>query len=249
MIKIIIINIILYCFMKNKFLLFLCFTTVICVHAGIFININTKEEHKVSNQKQRMIKISFNSTLIEVKKQTKIEKRIEKTPLEKNSKQIKKVIKKSPNKILPDIKKTNKHTSKKLAKKIVKKQEKKIRQEKRAKNIIKNMTEKVMISSKIKQKIKENYLSKIQKMIEENKYYPKKAKRLKQEGIVIVEFNIHKNGSIHSLYLKSKSSYKRLNKAALATIKQIKQFAPIPNELNKNTLKITVPISFIIRNS
>ena len=240
--------------MKNKFTLVLCFTTVMCLHAGFFITMK-KTEDSIRMPKKNIFKISFKTNYIEEKIRTKEE--VKKEPSSKMLKEKKvdkkKLVKNAKRKVIKNTKKNlrvNKTKKTPFKKKILTKSPKKqIIQEKMVKNLLQKTTKKEVLSSNEKNKIKENYLSKIQEKIEKNKQYPKKARRLQQEGTVVVEFSIHKNGSIHSLYLKSKSSYKRLNKAALLTIQQIIKFEPIPKALNKKTLKITIPISFIIKNS
>ena len=217
--------------MKNLLLLFFCFTTVICLHAGFFIYTPVKEENKGLSQMQKVVKISF--ATLQKGQTSKVKKQL--LPSNSTEKKIEKILKKAKKNVQNPV-----STSKQMNQKTI---------QKSIENEIQKNTQKVVMSSNMKKKIKETYLSTIQKTIEENKYYPKRAKRLKQEDTVIIEFNIHKNGSIHSLYIKNKSSYRRLNKAALLTIKNIVQFAPIPNEFNKKTLKITVPISFVIRSS
>lgn len=244
--------------MKNKFTLVLCFTTVMCLHAGFFITMK-KTEDSMLIPKQNIFKISFQTNYLEEKIRTKEEVK-EEVKKEASSKMLKekkvskkKLVKNAKRKVIKNTKKdlrVNKTKKTPSKKKILTKSPKKqIIQEKTVKNLLPKTTKEEVLSSNEKNKIKENYLSKIQQKIEKNKHYPKKARRLQQEGTVIVEFSIHTNGSIHSLYLKTKSSYKRLNKAALLTIQQIIQFDPIPKALNKKTLKITIPISFIIKNS
>lgn len=243
--------------MKNKFTLVLCFTTVMCLHASFFITMK-KTEDSIVMPKQNIFKISFKTNHLEEKKHIKEEIKKEHSAKLLKQKKVskKKLVKNAKRKVIKNIKKdfevkkTNKAPhKKKIVTKTLKKINKQIIEEKTVKNLLQKTTKKEILSSNEKKKIKENYLSKIQEKIEKNKQYPKKARRLQQEGTVVVEFNIHKNGSIHSLYLKTKSSYKRLNKAALLTIQQIIKFEPIPKALNKKTLKITIPISFIIKNS
>ena len=77
--------------MKNKFTLLLCFTTVICLHAGFFITMK-KTEDSILIPKQNIFKISFQTNYIE-EKIHKNEK-VKKEPSSKIMKQ-KKLTKKS----------------------------------------------------------------------------------------------------------------------------------------------------------
>ena len=85
--------------------------------------------------------------------------------------------------------------------------------------------------------------------IEKYKKYPKRAKRLKQQGRVVISFEVMKNGQIRNITVKSKSPYKRLNEAAKNILKNIKSFDPIPKQLNRQTWAIEVPLSYLIQNT
>ncbi|XOB62711.1 energy transducer TonB [Campylobacterota bacterium DY0563] len=97
--------------------------------------------------------------------------------------------------------------------------------------------------------IENEYLSKLRALIEKNKSYPKRAKRLKQEGKVLISFEILKDGTIKKINLKDPSRFKRLNNAALDLLKKINRFQPIPKELEKSSWIIDIPISYNIYNS
>ncbi len=103
-----------------------------------------------------------------------------------------------------------------------------------------------MISSSTIQDIQESYLSKLRAVIERHKRYPRSAKRLRQEGIVRVEFEIRKDGRIFHSRILEGSRYKKLNRATLKILEDIGAFAPIPKELGKNSWKINVPIAYKI---
>lgn len=145
-----------------------------------------------------------------------------------------------PPKIIKEkaIKKVLKKKTKK-PKKIVKKKIKK------PKKIVKQ-TSKLQRSSPKRKAIKNSYLAKVRKTIEQHKKYPKMAKRMKQQGVVYVKFTINKDGSLRHISLAKKCPYKKLNDAAINTLKRIGAFAPIPKELNKRYLSLTVPINYKI---
>jgi protein TonB len=95
--------------------------------------------------------------------------------------------------------------------------------------------------------IKAQYIEELKKAIEDKKYYPKRAKRLKHEGIVQVCFTVLKDGSIKNVTVLRPSKYKRLNKGALQTLQKVDRFAPIPKELKLDQWEIVVPIEYILR--
>jgi len=94
---------------------------------------------------------------------------------------------------------------------------------------------------------KENYqktyidknLSKIRKLIEENIYYPRKARRKHIEGEVILKFCITKNGEIEKLNVVSSSS-DILTHAAKQVIIMIENQLPKPKE----DITITIPLNY-----
>ncbi len=96
--------------------------------------------------------------------------------------------------------------------------------------------------------LKENYYSKVRNMIERKKRYPSIAKKLRQEGIVHVTFTISKNGAISDVRLVKKCSHERLNRAAVRVLKEIGSFPPIPEEVGKQSISLSVLIRYKILN-
>lgn len=93
------------------------------------------------------------------------------------------------------------------------------------------------------------YLAKLTNLIEKNKNYPKSAKRLNQTGKVHVTFMITKDGKIKNCKILKGSEFESLDQAALEILLNIANFEPIPNELNKESWEITVPIIYQIARS
>lgn len=108
---------------------------------------------------------------------------------------------------------------------------------------------KPMLSENEKQNIESEYLSKIRYKIEENKNYPKIAKRLNHTGKVHVTFIISKNGKIKDYKIHKSAQFDSLDNAALDIFKTIASFEPIPEKLNKDTWEITIPIVYQITRS
>lgn len=94
--------------------------------------------------------------------------------------------------------------------------------------------------------VQQNYLQKVREKIERYKKYPRSAKRLRQEGEVVVSFTISKNGEISDVRLLRPSRYKKLNRATLSIFKAIGRFDPIPHTLHKKSWSITVPVAYKI---
>lgn len=96
------------------------------------------------------------------------------------------------------------------------------------------------------QNIEAQYLAKIRSLIEQNKDYPKTAKRLNQSGKVFIKFVITKDGEIKNCSIEKSSQFESLDKASLEILMKIANFEAIPKELNRSSWEITVPISYQI---
>ncbi len=96
--------------------------------------------------------------------------------------------------------------------------------------------------------LKEHYFSKVRNMIERKKRYPSIAKKLRQEGTVHVTFTISKNGAISDIRLVKKCPHERLNRAAVRVLKEIGSFPPIPEEVGKQSISLSVLIRYKILN-
>ncbi len=240
--------------MISKFIFVVSITFVLLIHFTILNNQRAKEKEIVVSKPTTISKISFQKVILKKKKPKKIEKKkvLEKIAKPKPVKRkIKKIVKKSKHKVIkkiPEKKLVKKYEEKKKIEKIVKKQESKI-DPSLVKKVTKVKPKKQLVSNEKKDFIKNEYLSKLREVIEKNKVYPKRAKRLKQEGKVLISFEILKDGTIKKINLKDPSKFKRLNNAALDLLKKINRFKPIPKELEKNSLTIDIPISYSIYNS
>jgi len=238
--------------MVSKFTLVLSFFIILFVHATILTLYKSEEKELVVSQKQNIPTIALKKVVLKKKevKKAELKKEFKKviTPrkTEKTKKIVKKAKRKIPKKIVKKIKKEPKIIEKKVEN-VVKKITPKIVPAV-VKKVIPVITKKMIITNMNKNNIKNDYLSKLRTTIENNKIYPKRAKRLKQQGKVIVSFEITKSGHIKKVMLKNACPYKRLNNAALDLLIQIAKFEPIPKELEKNTWAIEVPINYSIVN-
>lgn len=92
--------------------------------------------------------------------------------------------------------------------------------------------------------IQAKYLSQIRKLIDQNKVYPKRAKRLGQEGRLEVEIILNANGEIIQKSYLSKTESRFLNSAAEKIFEKITSFGKIPKEITTRPLKVVVPIEY-----
>jgi len=163
---------------------------------------------------------------------------------------IQKVVKKSTRKIQKEtvFKKKIERNSERTEEKVARKKVDEIipTVTKKVKKIV--VEKKELISKNQRVMIKNDYLLHVKTTIEKNKIYPKRAKKLQQEGRVILAFVIAQDGYIYHLKLKKRSGFSRLDKAALKILHKIKKFKPIPKELQKHKWSIDVPITYSMAN-
>ena len=86
------------------------------------------------------------------------------------------------------------------------------------------------------------FLSKIREEIEEFKQYPRIARRLHKEGVVIVSFKLKASGKVEDLKV-IKSAVSILDRAALRSIKRASVYFPKP----KRDIKIRVPLVYRLK--
>lgn len=235
--------------MFSKFTLVLSIFIILFVHVAIFANQKTDTKVATVSKQTSASKMNIKKVVLKEKKtKTTPKKNIDSKPLKK---EIKKIVKKAKKKVVK--KKIEKKQKSKKSETHLKKLEK-INEKKTQENIKqtskttpkKIVSKKTIISTAMKEFLKNEYLAKVRAKIEKNKIYPKRAKRLNQQGVVVISLEILKNGYIKSINLKNSSKFKRLNKATLKLFKKIIKFEPIPSELNKNRWLIEVPVNYSI---
>ena len=118
------------------------------------------------------------------------------------------------------------------------------------KKVVKKKVEKRIVKEGSKKgkvvNVKQRYLYELAKFIERNKIYPKKAKKLKQQGRVLLHFVVDTDGNFQNLKLAKSSSFKSLDNGALKLLQKISTFKPLPSELKVSSLTVTQPITYQI---
>jgi protein TonB len=84
-----------------------------------------------------------------------------------------------------------------------------------------------------------------------NLNYPEQAKREKLSGSLILDVGINADGTVHSIELRRSSGYKLLDDAAIRIVRLASPFAPLSEEMRKDTdiLHITRTWQFLNDNS
>lgn len=74
----------------------------------------------------------------------------------------------------------------------------------------------------------QRYQAKVRQRIEQAKFYPRKAKRLRKQGVVSVRFAITQSGQVIELKIESSSDVAALDQAALDAVTKSSPFPPLP---------------------
>lgn len=92
----------------------------------------------------------------------------------------------------------------------------------------------------------ERYRIELQAMLEKKKQYPLLAKRLRQQGKVLVRFTLKRDGTVSAAEVIGNSEFETLNKAAKELISQISGLKPFPEEVKKNQWVFVLPVEYRI---
>ncbi|MDL2269701.1 energy transducer TonB [Desulfosarcina sp. OttesenSCG-928-A07] len=92
------------------------------------------------------------------------------------------------------------------------------------------------------------YHAQIRKKLERYQKYPRAARSRRQEGVVTVFFVVNRNGTVVASKLVKSSDHRLLNDEAIALLKRVNPFPPIPKEVHQDQLDITIPIRFKLVN-
>lgn len=94
--------------------------------------------------------------------------------------------------------------------------------------------------------VKLSYAQELKLFIEENKFYPRSALRLKQTGVVKIKMGVNQDGTFENIQIVKASPHPHLNQAALRLIRKLKKFKPLPFEDSEVT-SFVVPIAYLMR--
>ena len=92
--------------------------------------------------------------------------------------------------------------------------------------------------------IEQAYKTALQAEIARHRSYPLMARRLRQEGTVAVGFVVQADGRLTAIELLESSGHQLLDEAALAAVREVGRFRPIPEELDRLDWSLSVPLNF-----
>ncbi len=93
-----------------------------------------------------------------------------------------------------------------------------------------------------------SYINDAQQRLAALVIYPKESMRLGEEGACKVRFTIRRDGKVLSGKIIESSGFARLDAAAIAALKSVSRFPPVPENLQPNEQKILVdaPFRFVL---
>lgn len=100
---------------------------------------------------------------------------------------------------------------------------------------------------KIVGKAKPDYITKLRMWLEQHKTYPKKAKRRRQQGVVMLAFSMRRDGSVMESSIRQGSGVKSLDKETIAMLKRAQPLPKFPDEMDGDVLKLVVPVEFSLK--
>jgi protein TonB len=89
-----------------------------------------------------------------------------------------------------------------------------------------------------------SYFAELSAKLARHKRYPNRARRLNEEGIVVLFFVVNRTGNIIESHISKSSGYSKLDDAVLRMLKKSSPLPAFPDEMEQSQLSINIPISF-----
>lgn len=89
-----------------------------------------------------------------------------------------------------------------------------------------------------------NYFGELAAWLNRHKDYPADLKKQKIQGVVVVKFTINAVGEIQRMAVKKSSGHQRLDMAALDVLQKANPLPPIPTEMKRDTLTLSLPVDY-----
>lgn len=96
--------------------------------------------------------------------------------------------------------------------------------------------------------IRDDYLARLREKIEAVRRYPDRARRMGQEGRVVIRFIVRAGGEVERVDLDKSSSFPLLNRAAMETIRSLSSLPPLPPEFG-DRMEVTIPFVYRLEQS
>ncbi|WP_252737761.1 energy transducer TonB, partial [Marinobacter salexigens] len=93
----------------------------------------------------------------------------------------------------------------------------------------------------------DDYLTKLSRHLSRFYEYPRRARRLGQEGAPVITFEFRRDGTLMGHSLRTGSGHSLLDEAALAMLEQAAPLPPVPEEMAGRTFSYALPVRFSLR--
>ena len=91
-----------------------------------------------------------------------------------------------------------------------------------------------------------DYKARVRQAVAEHKHYPTLARRMREEGRVVVEFTLESSGALVAVHIKQSSGSERLDEAALQAVRDAAPFPPFPEGSARQRWDFSLPLSFML---
>ena len=91
---------------------------------------------------------------------------------------------------------------------------------------------------------KEEFIAGLYRILNQNKHYPKMAKRRHIEGVAHIQFKLLKDGSLVHITIHKSCGHNILDNAALKLVTNIEKYKPIPDSVSLAALDLNIPIKY-----
>jgi protein TonB len=92
--------------------------------------------------------------------------------------------------------------------------------------------------------LENQYKSRLRALIEDNKRYPRSARKMHYQGKAKVSFVVRRDGHIEQIRLTESTGYDLLDEAALDAIKSASGQLPFPEDIQRSQWAFTIPINY-----
>lgn len=90
------------------------------------------------------------------------------------------------------------------------------------------------------------YKARVRQAVAEHKHYPALARRMREEGRVVVAFTLDSSGALVAVHIKQSSGSERLDEAALQAVRDAAPFPPFPEGSARQRWEFSLPLSFML---
>ncbi len=91
------------------------------------------------------------------------------------------------------------------------------------------------------------YQSAVQRALNANKHYPKRARKMRHQGVATVSFVILHDGTVQQITITQSSGYSSLDQATLRAVRKINRQFPIPAKLHRKRWHFVVSLRYELR--